>query len=78
MIGKQPLHSLPVRQVQADKAELTVPFEPREACFLEAHIVVTVQIVNTDDRVAVGKKTFAQMKTDKPRGSGNENAMLNV
>ena len=78
MIGKQPLHSFPIRQVQADKAELKVRFEPCEACFFEAHIVVTVQIVNTNDRMAVGKKTFAQMKSDEPRGSGNENTMLNV
>jgi hypothetical protein len=78
MIGKQPLHSFPVRQIQADKAELVVRFEPREACFLETHIVVIVQIVKADDCVAVGKKTFAQMKSDKPCGSGDENTMLNV
>ncbi len=78
MIGKQLLYPFPVRQIQADKAERTVWFESREACFLEAHIVVTVQIVNTDDRMAVDKKTFAQMKTDKPRGTGNKNTRFTV
>jgi hypothetical protein len=42
MIGKKPLHSFPIRQIQPDKAKLAVRFEPREAGFLEAHVIVTV------------------------------------
>ena len=78
MIGKKPLHPLPVRHIQADKAKRAVRFEPLKASFFEAHIVVTVQIVKADDLVAVSKETSAQMKTDKPRGSGNEDTTLNV
>ena len=78
MIGKEPLHALPVRQVQEDKPEPVEWFEPLKTRLFQPHIVVAVQIVQSDDPVSVIEKTPAQMKTDKAGGPGDENTMLNV
>src|SRR5882672_903762 len=50
--------------------------EAVEPCVLQPHVVVVVQIVDPHDMVAAVEQTVRQRRSNKARGSGNENFHL--
>jgi len=55
--GEEAFHTVPVCQVQADKAETVEWFEPLKTRLFQAYIIVAVQVVKADDRVPIIEKT---------------------
>lgn len=63
--GKQLRHARPIGQVQFQESEGPVLLQPGQARLLQADIIIVVQIVDADNRVAIGEQAHAQVVADK-------------
>ena len=46
-----------------------------KSCFFQSRVVIGVEIVETIDDPAVGKKPARQMKANEPSGAGHKNGL---
>jgi len=63
-----------IGEVEAVEAEVGVTGEAGEAGFLEADVVVVVEVVETDDLIAAGEEFFGRVVADEAGGAGDEDA----
>jgi hypothetical protein len=70
--GEQPRHRVTVGQVHMDEPESSAPLEPGETGLLERHVVVVIQVVESDNLVAAIEETLCGGRSNKPRGARNE------
>ena len=66
-------HGLPVGEVGPDEAEVFVILQKGEARLLQGHVVVGVQVVETDHGVSPCEKAPGEMEADETRRAGYEN-----
>ena len=71
--GEQRLHAGTVTDIQFDEAEFRVFGQSLEAAFLEADVVIIVEIVEADDLVATRQQAQRGSHADKAGSAGNEN-----
>ena len=72
LLGKQCRHSLAVGQVQLDEADIGTPGQIHQARLLQRDVVVVVEIVDTDDLVAMAEQAFGHGVSDKAGHAGNK------
>lgn len=66
------LHSRSVGKIELQKPKCGILLEKVKARQLERRIVVVVEIVETDDRLAGFQQTPCEMKADEPRATRDE------
>ncbi len=66
------LHRSAVGDVGADEFEASERAQLREACLLEADVVVRVHVVQPDDRVPARQQALAKVEADESGGAGDE------
>ena len=71
-VGKNLLQGRPVGEVDLEPAVVGVLFQLRVAITLELNRVVVVEIVESEDRMAVVQQTTGQMKADEAGGASDE------
>jgi len=71
-LRKQPCHRFPVCQVAPDKAEAVTTFQLFQTRLLQGHIIIVVQVVESDDLVAPLQQPAGQVKADKTCSAGNK------
>jgi 16S rRNA U1498 N3-methylase RsmE len=52
LFGKQRVHRSTIGKIDAHHGEVLVVIENRGACLFEIHVVVVVEVVEADDRIA--------------------------
>jgi len=72
LAGKECRHGLPVREIATLEAKPGQRQEPGQARLLQAHLVVVVEIVETDHLVALLDEPLRQVKPDEAGGAGDE------
>ena len=72
MLLKKRRHPRTIGQIQFDELKLGMRPQAREPRFFEAHIVVVIQIVQTEHGVATIEQSPAHMRPDKSGGAGDE------
>jgi hypothetical protein len=73
LVAGEELRGLVARgDVEEREAEFGVGLEAREACFLEAHVVVGVEVVDAEDRVAPAEEGGGDGGADEAGGAGDE------
>jgi hypothetical protein len=72
LIAKQLGHRVTVGDIELEESEAWAVLQLGQAVFLEAHIVVGVEIVDADDLIATLKKRPAGMKTDETGGTRHQ------
>ncbi len=70
--GEQPRHRVTIGQVHMDEPESTVPLEPGETGLLERHVVVVIQVVESDNLIAAIEEALRGGRSNKPGGARNE------
>jgi hypothetical protein len=73
--AEQRFHLPEIRDVHVDEPELRV-LQPRQARFLEADIVVVVQVVDADHGLALGEEPQRRVHADEACRAGDENRCL--
>ncbi len=72
LVLEEPLHALPVGQVEPGELEAGPPLELRQAVLLQLDAVVGVQVVETDHPRAAVQQALGEMKADEPGRTGDQ------
>ena len=67
---KQTRHTVAVSEVEAHEAEVWLVHQPSESSFLEANVVVVVEIVYANDVIPARQQATRGMISDEPGGAG--------
>ena len=70
---KERFHGPPVGEIGPDEAEVFVILQKGETRLLQGHVVVGVQVVETDNGVSPCEKAPGEMEADETRRAGYEN-----
>ena len=71
--GERRLHRRAVGQVRLHVDVVRVVDETRQPRLLEGDVVVVVQVVETDDRIAPRQQYLGHVRTDETGGTGDQN-----
>ena len=72
VFGGKRLDGLPYRDVPMLEGKGVVLQQPVAARFLQRHVIVVVQVIDTDDPLAAGKQRLGQVITDESGRAGNK------
>src|SRR6185437_3566451 len=72
VLGEQRGNAVAVGQVELDEAEAGMPGKLRETGVLQLRIVISIEIVETDNGAAAFQKSLGDVEADKPGGAGNK------
>ena len=72
MQSKQISHGIAVADVNLMKIELYVGFQLCKARLFQGHIIIIIEIINTDDIFTAFKQTQCAMHTNKPGSAGDK------
>lgn len=76
ILGKQFLHSAAVRQVELNEAEFRERAgEFRTSSFLQCRVIISVHVVEPDNRPPLPEQPLRNMKSDKTGRSGDEDGI---
>ncbi len=73
ILGQQGEQSLPVAHVGLDHAEVAVGGQPPLVGPLARRVIVVVEVVEADDRVATAQQALGQMAADETGRAGDQN-----
>jgi hypothetical protein len=65
VVRKHSVHTRTVGQIKLDKAEPFMINETREACLFQTHVIIGVQIINTNNGVAPYEQALGDMEADE-------------
>lgn len=74
-LGKQVGHPLPLRQIEFHEAEVGMWAQLGEAGMLERHVVVVVEVVDTNHGHTLLKQPLGAMHADKAGTAGDQNGI---
>ena len=71
-LGEQPARGIGIRDVGLDEAEALVRRELRQAGVLQARVVIIVQVVDADHRMAFGQEPAGAMHANEAGRTGHD------
>ena len=71
-MGKQLVHGVTVSNVGLCKKKVRVSLQPRQTGLFEGYVVIAVEVIHTDDMLALGQKTLGAVHADETGAAGDE------
>jgi hypothetical protein len=78
LIAKQALHPGPIGEIEPVKRKTRLRLQSGQPGLLEGDLVVVIEVVQPDDRLAARQQALGQMKTDETGRAGDQNRHVQI